>query len=64
MVAGDDDLRLGQSPEEARRLPELGGSRALSQVAGDHDQVGTHHRNAGKQRFEQAVVGASEMKVG
>ena len=55
---------LAWSGEEAARLLELLGPRALGEVAADDDEVGLLVRNPRLDRFDENGVVGAEMKVG
>ena len=64
MVSGHDDLGLREPREEVAGLPELDATRALGQVAGNHDDVGMDRLRRRGQRVELRAIDAAEVQVG
>ena len=64
VVAGDDDLRKRQLPQEAARLNELAGAGALRQVARQRDEIGREALNRPKEWGQAPRVHAAEVNVG
>ncbi len=64
VVSGDDDQRAGESPEELARLLKLAAPRALCQVAGNRDDVGTDLPGGVEKRIECRRIDPAEVQVG
>jgi len=62
VIAGNDNLRRRESVQKLAGLLKLALFRALSKIAGNHDNVGSGFGNGGDQglhggRFDAAEVG-------
>jgi len=64
VIAGHDDLRLGQPGEKIACLLELFGPRTLGEVARDDHDIGLDELHRLQQRIKPGVVELPEMNVG
>jgi hypothetical protein len=63
MVAGNDELGMGQHGKELPRRLELLLSRALGEIAGDDDQVQFYIRQFSDECGENGAVHSTEMQI-